>query len=63
MQSAPPSIPSESRPSRAPAEKYEFFKVIQGYLDQAAKVVDNRGKLQQRSQQQQEGQQTPTSQL
>jgi hypothetical protein len=38
---------------------------VRGYLAalrQAAKVVDNRGKLQQRSQQQQ-GQQTPTSQL
>jgi hypothetical protein len=23
-----------------PAERYEFFKVIQGYLDQAAKLVD-----------------------
>jgi glutamate dehydrogenase (NAD(P)+) len=40
MQSAPPSIPGESRPSRAPGEKYEFFKVIQGYLDQAAKVIE-----------------------
>jgi len=41
MQSAPPSTPSESRLSKAPAvEKYEFFKVIQGYLDQAAKLVD-----------------------
>jgi len=39
---------------------------VRGYLAalrQAAKVVDNRGKLQQRSQQQQQGQQTPTSQL
>ena len=39
---------------------------VRGYLAalrQAANVVDNRGKLQQRSQQQQEGQQTPTSQL
>ncbi|HKU63311.1 MAG TPA: peptidylprolyl isomerase [Gemmatimonadales bacterium] len=40
---------------------------VRGYLTalrQAAKVVDNRGKLQQRSQQQQQqGQQTPTSQL
>jgi len=41
MNSAPPSTPSESRKSLAPApEKYEFFKVIQGYLDQAAKLVD-----------------------
>ena len=40
---------------------------VRGYLAalrQAAKVVDNRGKLQQRSQQQQrQGQQSPTSQL
>jgi len=41
MQSAPPSVPSESRASKLPpAEKYEFFRVIQGYLDQAAKLVD-----------------------
>jgi glutamate dehydrogenase (NAD(P)+) len=38
MQSVPPS---ESRISKVPnAEKYEFFKVIQGYLDQAAKLVE-----------------------
>jgi glutamate dehydrogenase (NAD(P)+) len=38
MQSVPPS---ESRPGRLPtAEKYEFFKVIQGYLEEAAKLVD-----------------------
>lgn len=41
MQSAPPSVSGEPRVSRLPAaEKYEFFKVIQGYLDQAAKLVD-----------------------
>jgi len=41
MQPAPPSAPSEPRVSRLPAEpRYEFFKVIQGYLDQAAKLVD-----------------------
>ena len=43
MNSAPPSTPSpsQSRISRLPGvePKYEFFKVIQGYLDQASKLV------------------------
>ncbi|MEO8901589.1 MAG: Glu/Leu/Phe/Val dehydrogenase dimerization domain-containing protein, partial [Polyangiaceae bacterium] len=38
MQSAPPS--SSSAPSLTPqAPKYEFFKVIQGYLDDAGKLI------------------------
>jgi glutamate dehydrogenase (NAD(P)+) len=41
MQSAPPTAPSEPRVSKLPAEpRYEFFRVIQGYLDQAAKLVE-----------------------
>jgi glutamate dehydrogenase/leucine dehydrogenase len=32
-----PAAPKQEKPA---AEKYEFFKVVQGYLDQAAKVID-----------------------
>ena len=41
MSSTPPSAAERlsDRPSNYPAE-YEFFAVVQGYLEEAARVVD-----------------------
>lgn len=40
MSEDPQTSPSKAPPSIAKADKYEFFKVVQGYLEEAALLVD-----------------------